>query len=263
MIEWFIYPVVGVIAGISSGLLGLGGGIVVVPSLLTIFILNGVPSSVAMHMAVATSLATIIVTSSASSYSHYRLNTISWVWFWFLVPGLILGGVFGAYLTTAVSSTLLQVCFSIYACFAAFKLWFSMKLKVNSAWHGRVQTLFVGGGIGVISSLLGIGGGTLIVPYLMAAQQPMSKAIGTSAACCVPIAVSAVLSLNMMDVEVHDSGVEAAGLIQWDAFVGIIMTSMLFSMIGASWSKKVPVKLLKRIFSIVLVLTATVLITKT
>ncbi len=262
MIEWLIYALVGMVAGVSSGLLGLGGGLIVVPSLLSIFIFQGVPESIAMHMAVATSLMTIIVTSLASSYSHYRLKTINWHWFWRLVPGLIVGGLFGAYITTMVSGKLLQYVFALYACIAAVRIWFSMTLPVNKVWKSSILTIIVGGIIGIVSSLVGIGGGTLIVPYLMVLEQPMARAIGTSAVCCLPIAISAVSGFYLFNTEVLNTGAESSSHIQWNAFFGIIPSSIIFSAIAAQWAAKVPVKQLKRIFSLVLVITAFVLISK-
>jgi len=257
MIEWIIFALIGAITGIFSGLLGLGGGLIVVPSLMAVFTWMALPEQNLMHIAIGTSLMTITITSLSSSYAHQKYQHINWQLFKWLVPGLVLGGLIGAYFATLVSSHLLQRCFALYIVFVAIRMWLP-RLPSGSTQLLNKQSLSLFGILaGSISALIGIGGGSLIVPYLTMAKQSMQKAIGTSAACGFPISVAAVtgfIVFGQHNDDVHNQWL--VGQIHWQAFLGIISTSTLFSILGAKLTKTLPVQVLKQVFSIVLIVVA-------
>jgi len=261
MIDWLIYALIGAVSGVFSGLLGLGGGIIIVPSLLIIFAIQGVSESISMHMAVVTSLMTISVTSIAAAISHHRQSTINWLWFRRLVPGLVIGGLLGAYFSTLLSGKFLQYGFALYACFVAITIWKTVTLSESKYSGVFLSITGIATLIGSVSALVGIGGGTLIVPYLMSNQQPMPQAIGTSALCCVPIAIAAIIGYSLFETPLDlDTMSWHRGFIHEQAFWGIISTSIIFSMLSARWAKKVPIILLKRLFSLVLLMMAWLLV---
>jgi len=257
MIEWIIFALIGVLSGLLSGLLGLGGGIIIVPALLLVFNWQGLSEQHLMHMAVATSLMTIIFTSSTSAYAHHKRGNVDWKLVRSLTPGLVIGSILGAFLATMLASKLLQQCFAVYALFAAIKIWLPSPLL----WHQQLLNTVVirsfSGIVGTISALVGIGGGTLIVPYLLMARQPIQRAIGTSATCGLPISIAAVLGFLAME-HVHNlnTTMGQTSFIHWPAFLGIVSTSSLFVLAGVKLASVLPVVILRQLFSGVLVLGA-------
>ena len=194
MIEWVSFAFVGVFAGITAGLLGLGGGIIMVPSLLYLFKTFGMDEQHLMHMAVGTSLMAIIVTSFSSIIAHQRYGNVNWVIVRRFFMGLVLGGFGGAYIASSIPSYLLQQIFAIYALIMSIHLWFSSS---NFSKYSRLlkpsYLSAIGSVVGSVSVLVGMGGGTIIVPYLLLAGQNIQRSIGTSSACALPIAISGVL----------------------------------------------------------------------
>ncbi|MDB2705451.1 sulfite exporter TauE/SafE family protein [Pseudomonadota bacterium] len=252
MIEWMVFAVIGIITGIFSGLLGLGGGVVVVPSLMAIFTWQAMPVQNLMHIAIGTSLMTITITSLSSSYAHYKYQHINWQLFKWMVPGLVLGGLTGAYFATSMSSHLLQRYFALYMFFVVIQMWLPKLPLVSTQLLNKRSLSLFGVLAGAISALVGIGGGSLVVPYLTMAKQSMQKAIGTSAACGFPISVAAVTGFIMFGQH-HDINEQwLMGQIHWQAFLGIVSTSIVFSILGAKLTKVLPVRVLKQVFSIVL-----------
>lgn len=253
MLEWIVFALIGVVAGLFSGLLGLGGGLIIVPALLAVFSWQALPESQLMHMAVGTSLMTITVTSLSSMYAHHQHKNINWDVVRRLSPGLVIGAILGAGLATLLSSTLLQQIFAIYVFVVAVRMWLPMLPSVESCLLNKSILLLFSVVAGTISALVGIGGGSLVVPYLVMARQSFQRAIGSSAACGLPISAAAVIGFIIFgqDQEVSHEAWQT-GFINWQAFLGIVSTSTLFSIIGAKMVKHVPVIILKRIFSLVL-----------
>ncbi|PCJ32832.1 MAG: permease [Gammaproteobacteria bacterium] len=248
MTEWLIFALIGVLTGLLSGLLGLGGGLIVVPCLLTVFALMGYADTMLMHMAVATSLATITVTSLASIYTHAQLDNINWSIVKRLSPSLMVGSFIGAYCSLLVSSDGLQLGFAVYAIIIAIKINYPAPVSLSDRLLEQPTVSVAGGVIGSVSALIGIGGGSLTVPYFLMAKQTMSRAVGTAAMCGLPISISAVLAFMLLE---QNSDVELS-LIHWPAFLGIVSTSIIFAVVGAKLTRVLPVSLLKKIFSVVL-----------
>jgi len=253
MWEWIGFALIGCFAGMSAGLLGLGGGLVIVPSLLLVFNWQGLPGHQLVHVAVATSLMTITITSLSSMYAHQQHKNINWPVVRTLSPGLVIGGFIGAYFTTLFEATLLQTCFAIYTLVIALRMWLPMTPAFNESLLKTPILLGVGNIIGMISAIVGIGGGSLTVPFMLMAKQSIKVAIGTAAACGFPISVAAVTGfviLGQNNVTTNTNWL--TGFVHWQAFLGIIGTSIIFAPIGAKLTKSLPVDTLRRIFSIAL-----------
>lgn len=262
MVEWLIFALMGAFTGIFAGLLGLGGGLIIVPALLFVFNWQGLPALYLTHIAISTSLMTITITSLSSTYAHHHDNHVDWLLVKQLSPGLIMGGLTGALVAAILSSSLLQQCVAIYAFAMAIKLWRPAVFIVNMPLLDKVPLFGFAALAGSISALVGVGGGSLIVPYLVMAKQSIRRAIGTSAACGFPISVAAVIGFVSFGPTQEISNTRwQTGLIHWQAFLGIISTSILFSFLAAKLVKHLPVNVLRRLFSFILLVVAGYLFT--
>lgn len=257
MWEWLSFALIGCFAGMSAGLLGLGGGLVIVPSLLLAFNWLDLSGQHLMHVAVATSLMTITITSLSAMYAHQRHNNINWSTVRGLTPGLIIGGVLGAFFATLLEADLLQQCFAVYTLIVAIRMWLPMTPTLNVNLLKAPILFGVGNIIGMISAIVGIGGGSLTVPYLVMAKQSIKHAIGTAAACGFPISVAAVAGFVIVGQNNAITNTNwLVGFVHWQAFLGIICTSIIFAPIGAKLAKTLPVDTLRRVFSVALLLVA-------
>jgi len=252
MFEWLIFAAIGVVAGLLSGLLGLGGGVVVVPALLFVFSWQGLAEAHIMHLAIGTSLMTIVVTSLASSYTHNKHQNIDWLLFKRLSLGLVLGGILGAFFATQLPTQLLQYLFASAMLLVAVRMSLPHSDKTNDHLLSSPILFATGTFIGSLSALIGIGGGTLIVPYLTMAKLKIQHAIGTSTACTVPIAIAAVITYLFLGRNLIPDTPWQTAYIHWQAFLGIISTSIIFAIFAANNVKHIAVTTLKRVFSLVL-----------
>ena len=242
----------GVFAGLVGGLLGLGGGILIVPALLFLFIWQGLPADILMHLAVATSLFTIIFTSISSSYTHHKHQAVLWQQMFLLTPGIILGAFAGALIADYLSSDILRRVFGIFEILVALQIGFSVNPTVHRELPGKNGMLFAGGVIGTLSTILGIGGGTLTVPFLIWCHVDIRKAVATSSACGFPIALTGTLAMIYTGLYYKYLPENTIGYVYWPAAVLILITSVLFAPVGAKLAHAMPTDSLKRIFAFVL-----------
>ena len=193
--ELIIYLLIGAIAGFAAGLFGVGGGLIIVPILFIVFTQLNYDPAIIMHMAVGTSLATIIVTSISSVSAHHKKGAVMWSVFRNLAPGLVAGSFLGAGIADYMSGQGLQLLIGFFAVWVAFKMFKGAHVAVDPAQTlpSKPMQLAAGGGIGIASAIFGIGGGSLTVPYLNRHGVVMQKAVATSAACGLPIAVAGAL----------------------------------------------------------------------
>ena len=254
--ELLAYLVTGAFAGIIAGLLGVGGGLLIVPVLAFLFSRAGFDAGVLMHLAVGTSLATIVFTSLSSVRAHHRHGAVRWPVFWQLTPGIIVGALLGAWLAGFFATDGLRLFFALFEIGVALQLAFGMKPRAHaapgaaagSAWeHGLAGTV-----IGAVSALVGIGGGTLSVPWLVWRGTPMRNAVATSAACGLPIAVAGAAGFVMRGWQLPGLPPYSAGFVHLPALLGIAATSILFAPLGARLAHRLPVPVLKRLFAIFL-----------
>lgn len=248
------YLLLGLAAGLFAGLLGIGGGIVIVPALWYLFARQEFASQAVMQLAVATSLASIVFTAMASTHAHHRRGAVLWPAAATLAPGIILGALLGALAVGKLTSDMLRVAFGIFEILVALQI----GLGINPAPHrelpGAAGMFAVGAVIGVLSALLGIGGGTMTVPFLLWCNIGMRQAVATSAACGLPIAVAG--TAGMMVAGWGEPGLPAGslGYVYWPAALAIVAASMVSAPWGARLAHALPVITLRRIFAVLLAL---------
>lgn len=249
-----IYALAGLCAGLIGGMLGLGGGIILVPVLHYLFLQLGFPSSTLMQMAVTTSLATIIVTAISATYVHQKKGAVIWNYVYRLAPGIMLGACFGALMADIVSSDSLRIIFGIFEILVAIQIGLEITPRAKIALPGTTGLVFSGGGIGFLSTLLGIGGGTLTVPFLLLCNVNIRNAVAVSSACGFPIAVAGTVALIITGWDNLDVPVHSLGYLYWPAALIIMTMTIFFAPLGARLAHYLPVSILRRIFAIVLVI---------
>ncbi|MDQ8935460.1 sulfite exporter TauE/SafE family protein [Acinetobacter rudis] len=252
--ELLIYLAIGAVAGFSAGLFGIGGGLIIVPILYLVFLKMGYDPSILMHMALGTSLATIVVTSLSSVSAHHKKGAVLWNVFGHFLPGLLLGAFLGAGIAGRLSGEVLQLIIGVFVLYMAYKMFTGAKVQVDESRHlpsAPVQTL-VGGLIGIASAIFGIGGGSLTVPYLNRCGVVMQKAIATSAACGLPIALSGAIGFMFFGEQASGEIKDAIGYVQIYAFLGISVMSFITAKLGAKVAHMLSPILLKKSFAIYL-----------
>ncbi|MEN9580285.1 MAG: hypothetical protein RJA70_3294 [Pseudomonadota bacterium] len=246
----------GAAAGFIGGLLGAGGGLVVVPALAFLLPKAGVSEELVMHVAVGTSLATIIATGSSSTWTHHRQGNVDRELTVRLGLGIVLGASSAGLVAGWVPAGVLKVSFVVFMMFASARMLFQLEFKRQFRLPGQRVLFVVGCAIGAIATWLGIGGGALSVPFLSACQVPMRRAIGTSAALGLPIAISGTTGFVVSGLGANNLPRYALGYVYVPAFLVIGLLSVGFAFLGARATAKVPVANLKRVFGLVLLLGA-------
>jgi uncharacterized membrane protein YfcA len=251
------YCVVGAIAGILAGLLGIGGGLVIVPMLVYVFALNNIPPELTMHLALATSMASIMFTSISSFMAHHRRGAVHWDVVKRIVAGILTGTFLGTCFASAMSTHFLKIFFVIFLYVVSLQLFLNKKPKGGRDLPGKVGMFGVGNVIGVISSLVGIGGGTLSVPFMLWCNIRIHHAIGTSAAIGLPIAIAGTAGYIINGWNVATLPQYSVGYVYLPALVGIAAVSVLTAPLGVKLAHSLPVDRLKRLFSLLLFAVAT------
>lgn len=246
----------GVIAGMLAGLFGIGGGLVIVPALVAIFKYQQFPTESIMLMALGTSLATIIFTAWVSATTHHRLGAVLWSSVFRLAPGITLGTVVGSYFAGQLSTETLKWLFCGFLLWVALQMAMAIKPRMRQSRHPKWLDGLAGLGIGFISALVGIGGGTLTVPYLVNGGTPIKNAVATSSACGFPIALVGTASYVLLGWEVIDLPLWSLGYVYLPAFFGVVFFSILTAPLGAKLAHALPTQKLKGYFSLLLVLVA-------
>lgn len=249
--ELIIYLGIGAIAGFAAGLFGVGGGLIIVPILYVVFTHMGYDPSVIMHMALGTSLATIIITSISSVMAHHQKGAVLWPVFANLAPGLIMGSFLGAGLASQISGPMLQLIIGIFAIWVASRMFRGANVVVDESRQlpSRPMQLAAGGGIGVASAIFGIGGGSLTVPYLNHHGVVMQKAVATSAACGLPIAIAGAVGFMFYGQQAPEKIENAIGFIHIYAFIGISVMSFITAKLGAKVAHLLSPAMLKKCFA--------------
>ncbi|XHY19806.1 sulfite exporter TauE/SafE family protein [Vibrio sp. TBRI6] len=250
------FMLLGAFVGVMAGLLGIGGGLIVVPALLLLLPMAGIDASVSMQIALATSLASIIATSGSSALNHFKLGNVDMFVVKWLMPGVIIGGFFGANLAEWIPSQYLPRVFGVIVLLLAIQMLFSIRGKTTKVMPGTAVTMVYGTGIGVVSSLAGIGGGSLSVPFLNRHGIEMRKAVGSSSVCGCMIAISGMLGFILHGYQVEDLPLYSIGYVYLPALVAIASTSMLTTRIGAKLATSLPTQTLKKIFAVFLMFVA-------
>ncbi len=244
---WLEFALIGALAGYLAGFLGIGGGLVVVPALTLLFLRDAEAAPLAIHLAVATSLATMLVTSLSSIVAHHRHGAIRWSLVRALTPGLMIGAVLGAIVVDLLRGETLVRVFGGFAILAGLQLILGKKPVGEKPLPGQPGVSMVGVIIGGISSLIGIGGGALTGPWQLWHGIRPQNAVATSAACGYPIALAGAVSLAWLG-QGGELPPGALGYVHLPAFAGIAVASALFAPLGAFTVHRLPPNLVRRLF---------------
>lgn len=265
MEHFLVYLAIGACAGVLSGLLGVGGGVVIVPALAIIFEQLDVPAAIVLHMAIGTSLATIVVTSLSSIYAHHRRGAIQWRIAWQLVPTLAIGSLGGAALAGYIHSDSLRVLLGIFIFAVAVQIGFGYKPAPHRPLPGRAGMALAGGGIGLLSAIFGIGGGIMTVPLLVWRNVPIRLATATSVVCGLIIALAGAAGFMIGGVQAGALNAHlsrwSTGFVYWPAFAGIVVASVPTAPLGAWLAHVLATRWLEIVFAVILGMTALKLLT--
>jgi hypothetical protein len=254
MPETLIYMTTGAFVGIVSGLLGVGGGLIIVPVLYFVFITQDQPVEHVMHMALATSLATIIITSISSVIAHQRKDAVLWPIVLRITPGVCIGAWLGGLFASQLSTDILKPAFGVFELLVAVYMLSNYRPAAHRSTLGWGKLSSGGFLIGSISALAGIGGGTMTVPFLGWHNISIRKAVATSAACGLPIAVIATTAYVYSSWSVTNLPSPSLGYVHLNAFAYIVIVSVLTAPVGAMLAHRVPEKSLKKIFAVFILL---------
>jgi len=250
--DLLIYLGVGWFAGFVAGLLGVGGGLIIVPALVLSFRAQGMDGAVLAHVAVGTSLATIIITSTSSMIAHHRHGAVQWPVFWRLAPGLVAGSWFGAWLARMIPGAGLRTLFGIFELLVAVQLVTQWRARAHRQLPGVAGLAIVSGLIGTVSTLVGIGGGTMTVPFLNWCHVNLRKAVATSAACGLPIAMAGAFGFMVFGWLDGRAPALATGYVYWPAFATIAAAGLVTAPLGARAAHRLPTEVLGKIFAALL-----------
>ena len=249
-----LYAATGVFSGFLAGLLGIGGGMIIVPALLWSFHLQGISTDVSTHMAVGTSLASILLTSISSVRTHHQHGNVDWPLMAKLSLGLMLGSWLGAQIAHALPARTLQVIIAVFALWTGQHLLRGRKAQADDRpVPGRTGLIVSGSVIGTASAIFGIGGGSLSVPYLVHHGLRMQRAVGSAAAGGFPIALAGSIGYLYAGWSEPGLPVGSTGYIYWPALVGLSLTSLVSASVGAHAAQRLPAAKLKRIFGVLLI----------
>jgi uncharacterized membrane protein YfcA len=254
-IEFIIQlSLLGIVVGFAAGLLGVGGGGILVPMLTTMYLSANIVPSHAVHLALGTSMASIIMTTFSSALSHYKNHNVDWSYVKAMVPLIVVGAISISFLIPFINTTFLAVFFSLFMFSISIKLFINKQHTLPT--KTSIPPQLAGLGIGSISTLVAIGGAALIVPYLISRGLEMRRAIGSSAAIGFPIAISGTIGYA---INGHISADELAnneaiiGFVHIPSVIIISIFGFIMAPIGVKFSTKLPVKVLKKIFAVLLV----------
>lgn len=251
-IWWLVYPLMGLVAGFFAGLLGIGGGMILVSLMVMAFNAQGFPADRVMHLALGTSLATIIFTSIKSVQSHHRHGAVRWDILRHSVVGLVLGTLAGSAVAEALRSRVLAILFTIFVVYSAMNMLLDRKPKPTRQLPGPLGTQIGASIVGAASALVGAGGGFVSVPLMSMCNVPMRQCVATSAAFGLPIAISGTIGYLVGGWNKDHLPPLALGYLYLPALFGIVAGTFITVPIGAKVAHTLPVPTLKKVFAVIL-----------
>lgn len=254
-----VYLVLGAVAGVLAGLLGIGGGLVLVAALVWLLPGQGVPAEQAVHVALATALASIVMTGLSSARAHHRRGSVLWRTAAWLVPGMLVGGWLGSLLATRLDGSLLRAFIAIYCYVAALQLGLDWPRARPERADPPAGPGYVAAGsfIGALSALVGIGGGSMTVPLLVWRGVRPVRAVGTSSACGVAIALASAAGYAAHGPAPGTLPAGSWGYVFLPAAIAIAVASVLTAPLGTKIAHRISGLALRRLFAGFLLLVGT------
>ena len=252
-IEWIAaFLVLGAFVGFMAGLLGIGGGGIMVPMLTTIFLAQGVPVDQVVHMALGTSMASIIMTSFASMRAHHKNGAVQWDIVKVMAPGVVIGTFAATFAATYMKSSQLAIFFAVFMAYVSIQMAIDKKPKPSQGVVDSKKLFGAGTFIGVISALVSIGGGSLTVPFLIWQNIDVKKAIASSAAIGFPLSIAGTVGYIINGMMQTGSSGMLLGFVYFPAVILISVVSFFTAPLGAKLAHNLPVSKLKKIFALLL-----------
>jgi len=253
---WLAYLALGSFVGLMAGLLGIGGGGIMVPILTFLFVLQGVPHEHLAHLALGTAMAAIVPSASASLWSHHRHGAVNWHVVRLMTPAILAGTFLATFLAALIPTRGLAVFFACFMVLMSLQMFANLKPRPTRTLPGPAGLSGAGFGIGSISALVAIGGGSLTVPFLTWCNVRLPQAIGTSAAVGLPIALAGALGYLINGWGTAGLPVAAWGYVYLPALLLMAPFSIFTAPLGARLAHRLPVALLKRVFAVMLMILA-------
>ena len=249
---WLAYLLIGAVVGFLAGLLGIGGGMIIVPLLVFVFSAKGFPETHLMHAALGTAMATILFTSISSVRAHHQRDGVDWKIARAMAPGILLGGFVAPALAAQVPTRPLAMFFTAFMFYAAAQMFFRVQPKATRDLPGGGGLFLAGGLIGILSGLLAAGGAFLSIPFMTWCKVSLRRAIGTAAAIGFPVAAAGTLGYVLHGLRVERLPKYSLGFVYLPALGLIVVTSMLAAPLGARLTHALPVAKLRVVFALLL-----------
>lgn len=254
MLEWLLgFMALGAVTGLVAGLFGIGGGGLMVPVLALLFAAQGFPQTHLVHLALGTSMAAIVPTAVSSLRAHHGHKAVLWPVVARMSPGVLVGTFAATFLAAWLSPEPLAIFFSVFMAYVALQMILNRRPKPSRQLPGTAGLVGVASGIGGVSALVAIGGGTLTVPFLTWCNVRLPVAIGTSAAVGLPIALAGAMGYMLNGWGAEGLPANTLGYVYWPAVLAVASVSYFTAPVGASLAHRLPVKWLKRLFALLLV----------
>jgi len=250
--EWLAYLGIGALVGFAAGLLGIGGGVVMVPLLVFVFAASGIASDQILHLALGTALAAMVFTSLSSMRAHHAHGAVDWSIARAMSPGMLLGSFGAALVAGFIPTRPLAIGFTALVFYAATQILLDLKPPGSRELPGAPGLFAAGAVIGAISSLLAAGGAFMTIPFLAWCKVPLRRAIGTAAANGLPIAIAGTAGYVLNGVRAEGLPASSIGYVYLPALALVVSTSMLAAPLGARLAHRLPVKRLRAIFALML-----------
>jgi uncharacterized membrane protein YfcA len=254
---WIVYLLMGLFVGWFAGLLGIGGGLILVTLMVYLFTLQGFPADRIVHMALGTSITSIIFTSISSLRAHHKHGAVRWDIVRASAAGLIVGTLLGTLVADQLKSKYLAIFFVVFVYYSAVQMFVNAKPKPSRQLPGPLGLNVAAVGIGVVSALVGVGGGVMTIPLMSLCNVPMRNAIGTSAALGLPIAIAGAIGFIATGIGKDHLPPYSLGYVYVPALIGIVLGTLVTVPWGAKMAHTMPVPRLKKIFAVILFILAT------
>jgi uncharacterized membrane protein YfcA len=263
MMDWHIgYLLLGATVGLLGGMFGIGGGTILVPVLLFMFDAQHFSPEHAMHLALGTSMATILFTALSSTVKHHQHGAVNWRVVRNITPGILIGTGLGSALATNISPHYLGIFFALFMYFVAAQILFDMRPHASRQLPGKVGLTLAGIFTGWLSSLVSIGGGAVIVPFLVWCNVSLKNAIGTSAAIGFPVAVGGTIGYVVTGMNNQALPEFSLGFVYLPALFWVALTGIIMAPLGAKATHHMKVKMLRNLFALLQIALATKLLFK-
>jgi uncharacterized protein len=254
---WILYLLMGLFVGFFAGLLGIGGGLMLVTLMVYLFTLQGFPQDRLLHLALGTSITSIVFTSISGLRAHQKHGAVRWDILRTAAPGLVVGTLLGTVVADQLKSKYLAIFFVVFVYYSAVQMFANVKAKPTRQLPGKAGMTMASVIVGTVSSLVGVGGGVMTIPLMSLFNVPMRQAIGTSAALGLPIAIAGTAGYIVTGLGKDHLPALSVGYVYLPALVGIVIGTFVTVPWGAKAAHSMPVTRLAKIFAVILFILAT------